>query len=222
MMRDDARDVCASMTSRANASDETWTRMDDVDATRARGNAAFARGAHEDARALYDEALAMLDARASTREDADGTKDDGARAMVLCNRAACWARAGAHARCAEDCDRAIALDEGYVKAYYRRARAREAMDDLEGALEDFERARTLGEASAARECARLTPLVEARREEMKAEMLGKMKELGNSILGNFGLSLDNFKAEKDEKTGSYSIRFAQDDAKSKNSFDDDE
>jgi hypothetical protein len=34
-----------------------------------------------------------------------------------------------------------------------------------------------------------------------------MKDLGNSLLGNFGLSLDNFKAEKDETTGSYSIQF---------------
>ena len=58
---------------------------------------------------------------------------------------------------------------------------------------------------------------------MKREMVGKMKELGNSLLGNFGLSLDNFKAEKDEKTGSYSIRFVQNDGASrKSSFDDDE
>ena len=105
----------------------------DVDALRRRGNEAFARGAHDEARAMYDEALATLDARESAEE--------GGRAVLLANRAACWARAGEHARCAEDCDRAIALDEGYVKAYYRRARAREAMGDLEGALEDFERAR---------------------------------------------------------------------------------
>jgi hypothetical protein len=38
-------------------------------------------------------------------------------------------------------------------------------------------------------------------------MLDKLKGLGNSLLGNFGLSLDNFKAVKDEKTGSYSISF---------------
>ena len=37
----------------------------------------------------------------------------------------------------------------------------------------------------------------------------KLKELGNSVLGNFGLSLDNFKATKDPQTGSYSINFQQ-------------
>lgn len=41
------------------------------------------------------------------------------------------------------------------------------------------------------------------------EMLGKLKDLGNSLLGKFGLSVDNFKAVKDEKTGGYSISFQQ-------------
>ena len=38
-------------------------------------------------------------------------------------------------------------------------------------------------------------------------MLGKLKELGNTILGKFGLSIDNFKAVQDPATGSYSISF---------------
>jgi hypothetical protein len=41
------------------------------------------------------------------------------------------------------------------------------------------------------------------------ETLSKLKELGNSLLGNFGLSLDNFNAVQDPNTGSYSISFNQ-------------
>ena len=38
---------------------------------------------------------------------------------------------------------------------------------------------------------------------------GKLKDLGNNVLGKFGMSLDNFKAVKDPNTGSYSINFNQ-------------
>ncbi len=42
--------------------------------------------------------------------------------------------------------------------------------------------------------------------KMKDEALGKLKDLGNTILGNFGLSLDNFKMVQDPATGSWSVR----------------
>ncbi len=57
--------------------------------------------------------------------------------------------------------------------------------------------------------ASLEPRVKERQEKLQAEMLGKLKDLGNSLLGKFGLSLDNFKAEKDPATGGYSIKFQQ-------------
>ena len=37
----------------------------------------------------------------------------------------------------------------------------------------------------------------------------KLKDMGNSLLGRFGMSIDNFKAVKDPNTGSYSIAFQQ-------------
>jgi hypothetical protein len=43
--------------------------------------------------------------------------------------------------------------------------------------------------------------------KMKDEALGKLKDLGNTILGNFGLSLDNFKMTQDTNSGSWNIRF---------------
>eukprot|EP00953_Heterococcus_sp_UTEX-ZZ885_P011962 6897-Heterococcus_DN1.PRE.1 len=38
-------------------------------------------------------------------------------------------------------------------------------------------------------------------EAMKDEAISKLKELGNSLLGHFGMSLDNFKVNQDEKGG---------------------
>lgn len=54
---------------------------------------------------------------------------------------------------------------------------------------------------------RLEPLVAAEQERIKDEMLGKLKGFGNSILGRFGMSLDNFQLQKDPATGSYSVQF---------------
>jgi len=46
------------------------------------------------------------------------------------------------------------------------------------------------------------------------EMLGKLKELGNSVLGYFGMSLDNFAMAKDPSTGSYNLQYNNSQAKS--------
>ena len=47
---------------------------------------------------------------------------------------------------------------------------------------------------------------EIKKKQMTDEMLGKLKDLGNSILGNFGISLDNFKMTPNGQ-GGYSIQY---------------
>lgn len=134
------------------------------------------------------------------------------RAVYHANRAACYMGMERYQEAVEDCTDAIAADDGYAKAYLRRGAAREKLQDLEGALADNEKVADElepGHAQAAAAVARLRPAVERKRDEMKEEMMGKLKDLGNSILGNFGLSTENFKAEKDDATGSYNIQFVQ-------------
>lgn len=61
--------------------------------------------------------------------------------------------------------------------------------------------------SVKKDIERLTELNEKKKKEEMDKMLGQLKDLGNSLLGKFGLSLDNFAMEKDPATGKYSISF---------------
>ena len=93
----------------------------------------------------------------------------------------------------------------------RRAQAREKIDKLEAALEDYKAVLVLEPSNAVALSAsiRLTPLIEAQREKLKDEMMGKLKELGNMCLKPFGLSTNNFNMIKDPATGGYSMKFSQ-------------
>jgi len=56
---------------------------------------------------------------------------------------------------------------------------------------------------------RLPPRMEERKTQETAEMMGKLKDLGNTVLGKFGLSTDNFKFVPNG-AGGYSMNFSRD------------
>ena len=132
-------------------------------------------------------------------------------AVFYANRAAAFAKVNEHEGVVDDCTAALAVKPQYVKALVRRALAQEVLDLPSEALEDAKKALELEpenmEVAAA--VKRLEVAAAAKLEKQKEEMLGKLKDLGNSVLGRFGMSLDNFKAEKDPNTGSYNISFNQ-------------
>lgn len=108
-----------------------------------------------------------------------------------------------------------------IKLLMRRAKARTELGGwsaLQGADEDFKVLLMPGmqgslspadKRTVTTSMQRLAPRLNEARDKEMAEMMGKLKGLGNSILSPFGLSTDNFQFVKDEKTGGYSMNFNQ-------------
>lgn len=128
-----------------------------------------------------------------------------------CNRAACKLHLENYQEAVKDCDIAVLLRPDWSKAYVRRSTAQEKLEHTDLALTDAKKALTLDPSNknVKTTVARLQKLEDERLEQLKEETMGKLKDLGNSILGNFGLSLDNFSAVQDPNSGSYSISFDQ-------------
>lgn len=133
------------------------------------------------------------------------------RSVYLANRAAVGLALQDYNSVVVDCTESLKIDESYVKALLRRASAFEKLEEEEKALEDYKRVCDLDACNkqAVANVKRLEPIVEQKREKLKEETFAKLKELGNMVLGKFGLSTDNFQAVKDPETGSYSVNFVQ-------------
>lgn len=109
-----------------------------------------------------------------------------------------------------DCDRSLECNPRYSKVLGRRAGVLEKLGKLDEAAADAEVWAQMDSSAAPRQLvARLKKAITERDEKLKEEMMGKLKDMGNWVLGKFGMSLDNFKAVQDPKTGSYSISFQQ-------------
>ena len=61
------------------------------------------------------------------------------RAVLFANRAACYLEMQSFKEAAKDCSSAIDIDGSYTKAWNRRSKAYEGMDDMDHALKDAEK-----------------------------------------------------------------------------------
>ena len=106
-----------------------------------------------------------------------------------------------------------------TKALLRRAKARHEVGgwaSLQGSLEDYQalskppnQLSSLDMKAVIAALKKLpAELEEAKNTEM-ADMMGKLKQLGNGILKPFGLSTDNFQFTQDQQSGGYSMQFNQ-------------
>ncbi|ONK61642.1 uncharacterized protein A4U43_C08F32080 [Asparagus officinalis] len=164
------------------------------------GNKLFGAAKYEEALLKYEHALQIA---------AEVPSSEEVQAICHANRGACFLKLGKYEDSIKECTKALELNPTYTKALLRRAEAHEKLDHLEEAIADMKKVTELDPSNdqARRAIRRLEPLAEEKREKMKEEMIGKLKEMGNSVLGRFGMSVDNFKAVKDPTTGSYSIQF---------------
>ncbi|XP_051903016.1 tetratricopeptide repeat protein 1 [Hippocampus zosterae] len=162
------------------------------------GNRHFKNGDWSPAEQSYTQALRLCP-RPFSRE----------RAVLFSNRAAARLHLERKDDGIADCSRALELNPDYVKALLRRAELYEQTEQLEKALDDYQAVleRDPEQTAARRACARLPQQIHEKNEKLKAEMLGKLKDLGNLVLRPFGLSTNNFQVNQDAATGSYSINF---------------
>lgn len=191
----------------AGASSEAATPAEVSARLKDEGNDFFRAQRYEEAMGRYSEGIEVLEGM----EIGEGEELPRRQLAVLySNRAACHGHLGSHDEATNDATKAIDLDPDYLKALLRRAAAHEVMDRPEDALGDYKAVleKDPGNAKARKKVAELQPIVDEKMEKLKEETLGKLKDLGNAFLGNFGLSLDNFAMNQTEN-GQYNISFNQ-------------
>lgn len=140
-----------------------------------------------------------------------------ARAVLNANIGACLVKLGDYSGAVESCTQSLLDDPHYIKALQRRAASNEHLDtwsSLTQAQEDYKSLLELlpptspQVAQTKRSLQLLEPRQQAAQKKEMAEMTDKLKSFGNSILGNFGLSTDNFKFEPNGQ-GGYSMNFGR-------------
>lgn len=168
-----------------------------------RGNEHFKAKEYDEAVQYYSNAIAYCP-----------TEDKEQMGMFLGNRSAAYFHLEEWQQVVTDCTASLDNKPDVPKVLSRRCQALEKLDRLDEALQDAKKILELEPADMdkrklADNVYRLEKAHEKKMEKLKDEALGKLKELGNTILGNFGMSLDQFNMKQDPVTGSWSISMGQ-------------
>ncbi|CAD2105682.1 tetratricopeptide repeat protein, putative [Plasmodium vinckei lentum] len=140
-------------------------------------------------------------------------KDKNIKSILYSNRAACNVLLKNWNLVIDDCTKSINCDENYVKSYIRRSNAYEHLEKYNDASNDLNKAISINSSllnTYEAKQKRLKILAEQQLNKEKEEMVGKLKDFGNMLLGKVGLSLDNFEVQKNPNNdGSFNIQFKQ-------------
>lgn len=166
--------------------------------SKAKGNELFRTKRYDESIQEYSQAIIFCPLDETNQENL---------ATFYGNRAAAYFTIEEYAQAVDDCTESIKLKPDYVKVLMRRCQAHEKLERYDEALNDAKEINVLDPTYPKINdiIKRLDKLNEEKMTKMKDEALGKLKELGNSILGNFGMSLDNFKMNQDPATGGWNI-----------------
>ncbi|KAG8924425.1 hypothetical protein FRC02_010427 [Tulasnella sp. 418] len=139
------------------------------------------------------------------------------RSVLNNNIAVCYAKKGNHTDAVKFCTEALLDDPQYVKALLRRAESNEEIGSwtsMSSAEKDYKILLSILPASSPsrpqvlRSLRTLPGRIEAAQKKETDEMIGKLKDLGNTVLGKFGLSTDNFQFTPNG-SGGYSMNFVK-------------
>jgi len=127
-----------------------------ADKIKAIGNDAFKAGEYERAIRKYNKALQFID------QGGFGGEEKVQAATVSCNlnAAMCYLKTGKHAECKEACTKALEIDAGNAKAYFRRGCAWLGMNEADKAEADLKKAAeiTPDDAAVKKELAKVAAL----------------------------------------------------------------
>ncbi|KAK9235222.1 hypothetical protein V1525DRAFT_365460 [Lipomyces kononenkoae] len=183
--------------------EEEASLLAESDAIRQQGNAIFGDHDYDAAREKYEKALAICPKYL-----------DQPRSVLWSNISACHAKQEKWQDTVDACTQALKLQPHYMKPLVRRAQANEKIESwssLQSAVDDYKLAGDISPTSNQTftlAIARLQPKIADAQKRETAEMLTKLKELGNGILRPFGLNTDMFKMQPDGK-GGYSMSFSK-------------
>jgi len=138
-----------------------------------------------------------------------------ARVVLFSNIAQCHIKLEEWQKAVDSCTKALLEDPHHQKSLWRRAKANEVLDSwssLSSAQTDYQtliNTAPQGE-SLYLEAKKALKVLEPRVEEVKKrdidKMMGQLKTVGDSVLGWFGMSTDNFKMTPNGQ-GGYSLNF---------------
>ncbi|KAL0206933.1 hypothetical protein P9112_012644 [Eukaryota sp. TZLM1-RC] len=128
-------------------------------------------------------------------------------AIVHNNMSLCYLKQNQYNEALKHSSVAIRDDAAKPKALYRQGMALAGLERYREAVTSLTEHKSLmAESNVDSLISRFETLAQEQEERQKKEAIDKLKDLGSSILGKFGLSLDNFKLQQDSQ-GGYSVQF---------------